>query len=278
MTVYAEPSQPLLDLLKAHAAGFKRFSFVKDFNSRTAENVRALPRYLGAIWYLGLSLGVILATAAGHAIDPTMFARFIGQTSPTVVALCVSALGALLLSELVARHNFSIAGPRVGRGVVRSMSLAALFGIVIVVVDLAIVHPADMNVPFPQSLLFYPVIGFMVETLFHVLPLYLLLTGLPVLTGQRRSEAITWVSLILVAFLEPAFQTWSAASGAPVVGGPHRYAWRALVYDGLHILAINVCQLAMFKQYDFVSMYVLRLVYYGIWHIAWGQARLALLF
>ena len=29
MTVYGEPSQPLLDLLKKHAAGFKWFRFVK---------------------------------------------------------------------------------------------------------------------------------------------------------------------------------------------------------------------------------------------------------
>ena len=29
MTVYGEPSQPLLDLLKAHAVGFKWFSFVR---------------------------------------------------------------------------------------------------------------------------------------------------------------------------------------------------------------------------------------------------------
>lgn len=238
----------------------------------------APPRYLGAIWYSGLSLGVILATAAGHAINPSMFAQFIGQTNPIAVALGISVLGALLLFVLVARDTFSIAGPRVGRGALRSAGVATLFGVVIVVADLAIVHPADMNVPFPQSLLFYPVIGFMVEILFHVLPLSVLLTVLPVLTGQRRSEEIIQIGVILVAFLEPAFQTWTATSGAPVVGGPHIYAWWALAYDGLHVLAINVSQLVIFKRYDFVSMYVLRLVYYGIWHIAWGQVRLVLLF
>jgi hypothetical protein len=52
----------------------------------------------------------------------------------------------------------------------------------------------------------------------------------------------------------------------------------AVAYDGLHVLAINVCQLAIFKRYDFMSMYALRLVYYGIWHIGWGAVRLELLF
>lgn len=33
MTVYGEPSQRLLDLLKAHAAGFKWFSFVRGLES-----------------------------------------------------------------------------------------------------------------------------------------------------------------------------------------------------------------------------------------------------
>ena len=33
MTVYGEVSQPLIELLKAHAAGFKWFSFVKGLDS-----------------------------------------------------------------------------------------------------------------------------------------------------------------------------------------------------------------------------------------------------
>jgi hypothetical protein len=190
----------------------------------------------------------------------------------------VSALGAILLSVLIVRDGFSIAGSDTGRGVARSAALAALFGIVVIVVDVAIVHPADMNVPFPESLLFYPVIGFMVEILFHLLPLCLLLTVIPAFVGHGRSEAAVWVSLILVALLEPAFQTWTAASGAPVVGGPYTYAAWAVVSDGLQVFAINLCQLFIFKRYDFVSMYALRLAYYGIWHIAWGHVRLELLF
>jgi hypothetical protein len=235
-------------------------------------------RHTGAIWYAGVSLGVIAMTATGHAVNPVLFRRFIGDADPTLVAMGVSGIGALFLSVLVVRDGLSIAGSDVGRGLVRSAGPAAFFGAVIIVVDFAIVHPADMNVPFPQSLVFYPVIGFMVEILFHVIPLCLLLTVLPPLAGHSRSEAIVWVSLILVALLEPAFQTWTAASGAPVVGAPHTYTSWAVAYDGLHIFAINLCQLLIFKRYDFVSMYALRLAYYGIWHLAWGHVRLKLLF
>jgi hypothetical protein len=118
----------------------------------------------------------------------------------------------------------------------------------------------------------------MVELVFHLLPLCVLLTVLPLVVGHRRSQRIVWVSLILVALLEPAFQTWTAVSEAPVVGAPHTYASWVVAYDGLHIFAINLCQLLIFKRYDFVSMYALRLVYYAIWHIAWGYVRLRLLF
>jgi hypothetical protein len=127
-------------------------------------------RRAGAFWYVGLSWCVIGLTALARAVSPLMFRRFIGEANPIAVAMGVSALGALLLSVLVVRDGFSIAGLDVGRGVARSAGLAVFFGAVIIVADFAIVHPADMNVPFPRSLVFYPVIGFMVEVLFHVFP------------------------------------------------------------------------------------------------------------
>jgi hypothetical protein len=79
-----------------------------------------------------------------------MFRRFIGEANPIAMARGVSALGAVLLSVLVARDGFSVAGPDVGRGVARSGGLAVFFGAVIIVVNFAIVHPADMNAPFPS--------------------------------------------------------------------------------------------------------------------------------
>ena len=62
-------------------------------------------------------------------------------------------------------------------------SLAALLGIVMILVDTKIIFSADMNVLFPESLLFYPAIGFLVEIVFHVLPLAGLLLVLNSLRG-----------------------------------------------------------------------------------------------
>jgi hypothetical protein len=61
----------------------------------------------------------------------------------------------------------------------------------------------------------------MVEILFHVLPLWVLLTTVSLLPRHNRSEAIVWVSLMVVALVEPAFQIWTATRGTPVVGAPH---------------------------------------------------------
>jgi quinol monooxygenase YgiN len=38
MTLYGEPSRPLIDLLKKHAAGFTWFSFVQGLNSMTNDH------------------------------------------------------------------------------------------------------------------------------------------------------------------------------------------------------------------------------------------------
>jgi hypothetical protein len=41
---------------------------------------------------------------------------------------------------------------------------------------------------------------------------------------------------------------------------------------------INLCQLLIFRRYDFISMYTFRIAYYMLWHVLWGYARLRLLF
>jgi hypothetical protein len=150
-------------------------------------------------------------------------------------------------------------------------ALAAVFGLVAVLVDLKVPFPADMNAAFPESLAFYPVMGFGVEILFHVVPLAVLL---PILTsvfkGMGQDTAI-WIAIGLVALLEPAFQT---VTGRPAGSVP---LWATAVV-ALNIFLINLTQLVLFKRFDFVTMYAFRLAYYAIWHVAWGHFRLGILF
>jgi len=168
-------------------------------------------------------------------------------------------------------RGFAIYRKQNRKGLLRACGLAALFGIIIIPADLLIAFPADINVPFPESPLFYPAIGFFAEILFHVLPLALLLIVLSSVFRAANRNRIIWFSVVAVALLEPVYQTlWMVSLD--------RYPVWAVTYDALHVLAINLLQLIIFRRYDFVSMYAFRLVYYLFWHIGWGYLRLEILF
>jgi hypothetical protein len=95
---------------------------------------------------------------------------------------------------------------------------AALFGLLIIGVDRVLTHPADMNVPFPASLLFYPVISLMAEILFRLMPLAALVTAISAFGRHGPPESAVWASLFVVSLLEPSFQVLAAVSERPVVG------------------------------------------------------------
>jgi hypothetical protein len=88
---------------------------------------------------------------------------------------------------------------------------------------------------------------------------------------NANQKYLVWIVIIVVAFLEPVYQgIHMAASG--------RFSLWAVLYVGFHIFIINVCQLSLFKRYDFITMYAFRLAYYLVWHIVWGYLRLDILF
>jgi hypothetical protein len=140
-----------------------------------------------------------------------------------------------------------------------------------ILVDLKVVFPPDINVLFPESVLFYPAMGFFAEILFHVLPLSVLLFSLTSIFRNLSYENIVWICILIVALLEPIYHTIP-------MGSSNRYPLWAIVYVGLHVFLINLTQLLIFRRYDFISMYSFRLVYYLFWHIGWGYLRLRLLF
>ena len=77
-----------------------------------------------------------------------------------------------------------------------------------------------------------------------------------------------WLGILLVAVLEPTFQTLFEGKV---------FTWRA-AYTWIHVFAMAFLQLYVFRRFDFVSMYSFRLIYYAYWHILWGVVRLKVLF
>ena len=217
-----------------------------------------------------LALSVLAATAYLGARNGALYRPFFGPLPPLLAVGITAVIGAILLALLLGRGWFAIAGAQTGRGLLTAVLLASLFAIVIVLIDWFVVLPADLNRPYPDALPFYYSIAFVVEVIFHLLPLTLLLLGLTALSPSLTFEPVIWPVLIVVALLEPIFQT--------VLGFSRPYPAWVMVLVALNIFAFNVSGLALFKRYDFVSMFALRLAYYALWHIIWGVLRLRFLF
>lgn len=217
-----------------------------------------------------IALLVIVGTAVLFARDKVIYQPFFGRFHPVAVMVVVAILGFVLLTLFLARGWFVIFQAQNWRGWLSAAALGALLAAIMILFDSQVLLPEDVNRPYPAALLFYPTIGFVVEIIFHVLPLAILLFAATALFKSVTFEQLVWPCIFFVALLEPFFQTWWGFS--------RPYPWWVLGIVALIIFLINLAQLALFKQYDFASMYALRLVYYLLWHVVWGVIRLRVLF
>jgi hypothetical protein len=219
---------------------------------------------------IAFSIGMTGLAGILYFHNASLFYRILGNVDPLASYVAVSVLGVLLLAFLLSRGWFAIYKKENLKGLARSSALAALLGVIMILVDTQVVFPADFNIPFPESLLFYPAMDFFAQILFHVLPLSVLLISLTLIFRNTSQKHIVWICILVVALLDPAYQT--------VVGFQSPIPFWAVVYVCIHVFIINLAELIIFKRYDFISMYAFRLVYYLFWHIGWGYFRLQILF
>lgn len=219
--------------------------------------------------YSGLSLVALGLTAILLPQASASFRRFIGSANPFLIVVATAVAGAGALTYLQKSAGFEILKGRATlRGMAVSAGLATLLGVAIIVADIILRYPAEINVPWPEAWLFYPVIGFIAEILFHVLPLALLMFLLSPLRKRWGQGRIGWIAIVCVAILEPIFQVTFDR-------GPFD---RLDAYTIFHVFIIALLQLWVFRRYDFFSMYGFRLCYYAYWHLLWGVLRLEWLF
>ncbi len=221
--------------------------------------------------FVALSFGVLALTGILYLSNNQIFQRFLGRANPLTVFLFAAILGFVLLSFLLSQNWFVVYEKENLKEIIRSATLAALLGIIMIVVDTKIIFSADTNILFPKSLLFYPAIAFLVDILFHVLPLTVLLLIMNSVLKNVGFETVFWICLLIVALLEPTYQVMN-------MGPSNHFPGWAVAYVGVHIFLINIFQLLIFRQHGFIAMYSFRLVYYLFWHIGWGYLRLELLF
>lgn len=198
-----------------------------------------------------------------------MYSRFFGNINPIVVVAITIIVGSLGMSRLrsVAALKTYSAAPRT-RGVL-IVGIPLILFCATLWVDTRGVFPQDLNIAFPESLLFYPSIAYVVEVVFHVVPLTFCMSLISSVFSRPIRPTDLFVVVPLVALIEPIFQI--------VMFGGDYPTW-AVVCVATNILIINLTQLWLFTRYDFVSMLAFRLVYYGLWHIVWGALRTRLLF
>jgi len=226
-----------------------------------------LPQYLV---YAGLAIAALGLATTAYFADNLVYRRLIGTMNPFKIMIPIIIMGFILSSVLLSRNWFAIYGKGTLKGVLLSAGLASILGIIGILLDHVIVYPRTMNVPFPESLAYYPSIAFSAEIVFHLLPLTLFSILLSSVFQKVDSRKIIWIAIFIASLSDPILQIFDAAA--------NNYPLWAVLVTGLHVFVINILQLVIFKRYDFVSMLSFRLVYYIIWHIVWGNIRLRVLF
>lgn len=222
-------------------------------------------------WFVfaSVSAAMLVLTEVLSPSADEHFRRFLGSADPLFVVAAMAVLGGSCLAvlRLIGRLEI-LKGPTTLRGMGFSAVAATLLASAIIVADFIVRYPEDINVPVPEALLFYPVIGFVAEIFFHVLPMAVLSLAGQLLCGRMSTQRMLWIAMALAAGTEPTFQVTFMADP---------FSWAA-VYTWFHVFVIACLQLYVFRRFDFISMYSFRLFYYAYWHIIWGVIRIQVLF
>lgn len=220
--------------------------------------------------YLSVAAVVFVLTAIGHLPARDFYQRFLYDISPLVAIPATILLGFVCLVVLSLRGWFAVTVVGDDRRVLPAFILAAFPPLVAIVIDLFIHFPKGINQSFPGSLAFYPSIGFLVEVVFHLVPITILYLLLGLFFPNFKKAAVVCSVLLIVAFIEPSYQTVLMATG--------EYPLMGLLAVFVNLLIFNVAQVVLFRRSGFLAMYGSRFLYYLIWHIIWGHFRLAIIF
>jgi hypothetical protein len=222
------------------------------------------------ITYLSVAAVVLALTAIGHLPARDFYQRFLNDISPLVIIPATILLGFVCLVVLSLRGWFAVMVAGDDRRVLPAFVFAVIPPLVAIVIDLFVHFPKGINQSFPGSLAFYPSIGFLVEVVFHLVPITILYLLLGLFFPNSKEAAVVRSVLLLVAFIEPSFQMVLMASG--------EYPLMGLLAVFVNLLIFNGTQLVLFRRSGFLAMYGSRFLYYLIWHIIWGHFRLAIIF
>lgn len=216
----------------------------------------------------GLSIVVLAFAIALRRSDAGLFEPFFGALDPLAVVIAVGICACFSLWLLQRRGWFRVyERATFARGCGYAVAGGLAFALAIVLVDTTIGFPLSYAVapPFPASAMFYTLMAYVAETVFHLVPLAVLSLLVTRFLGHAPSSRAIWSCLAVVALAEPVFQLRFALAGPPL-GWLNGYVFA-------HVLAFDVVLLYLLRRFDFVSALVFRLTYYSLWHVIWGALR-----
>ena len=214
--------------------------------------------------FLMISIVAVALTAWQVQVDRSVFGRFFGGLDPIGVMTGAAAVGVVAIAYLQGTSDFTVFGPGAWREAVTIIAWAVpLLAAAAIGADLVFRYPEDSNVAMPDALRFYPAIAVFVETALHTAPVAVLVAILGMPTGLDRTF---WRIAIPVALIEAVVQAVYATSIS------------TSLFSAAHLMVFGVAQVWMFWRFGYTWMLGFRLVYYSLWHVAWGVARLNLLF
>lgn len=217
-----------------------------------------------------LSLGVVAGAGLLESLGSRAFRPFFGELSPTLATGLVALAGVAALARLELGGWLSIrARGRDRRVLAVAATSATALALPAIAVDVLGGFPRNINVEAPESIVFYPVIGVVAEFVFHAVPLAVLLALAVRAARLGGRDRVVRLCIVGAAFIEPLLQVIWAPLGSP--------SW-ANAFVAIHVFAINLFGLHLWKRHGFVTTYLFRLFYYLSWHILWGFFRLRLLF
>ncbi|MEZ4589340.1 MAG: hypothetical protein R2909_23440 [Gemmatimonadales bacterium] len=202
-------------------------------------------------------------------VDRAAFVPYFGGLEPVVATAIVATIGIAAILTLRRGGWFVLAGPPNRAGLRLAFLLATLFAVGAIGFDLLARFPRGINEPLPVAAGFYPLMGLVAETVFHLAPLALVL-GIGGRVWPDRREGLVLAAIVVAAAIEPAFQVRAGLAAGRLSGTD--------LFVVPHVLGFNLAQLWLLRRYDLLSMLALRMGYYLYWHLAWGALRLELLF
>jgi hypothetical protein len=197
-------------------------------------------------------------------VDRSVFEPFFGAMNPIGVMTGAAVVGLVAMAYLQQTSDFAVVGPGPWKDAVSRIAwMVPVLAAAAIGADLVLRYAEDTNVAMPDALRFYPAIAVFVEIALHAVPIAVLVAIFGPPTGF---DGTFWRIAIPVAVIEAVLQAVYAES----IG--------TAVFSAVHLMVFGVAQVWMFWRFGFVWMLAFRILYYSLWHIAWGVARLELLF